>query len=344
MKKIILLFVLAFFLLSARAQKKQNVYYFKNDGKEVSVKDSADYIRIIQEPDSGETNFVFHEFYVNGKRKTIAKVSAFEPRLVFEGTVLKLNALGKRINITNYENGSPTGMSYQYFDNGKLHKQIEYLAKEQVKSGNIIINSPMEFGVQYPASASISTNSSFKLIYQGDSLGVAQVTDGNGYAKEVIRLAKDEEIVEGPYKDGFKHGVWKESQILSGQQSVETYEMGKLVSGETTKDGIKYAYNNFGVPPQFKGGIQKFYQYMSNAMRYPADALKERASGTVIVEFVVEKDGSLSEIQVKKPGNSSLDYEAKRVVKSSPKWLPGTLKGVPTRVKFTIPVKFSLPQ
>ena len=101
-------------IVAAKAQKKQNVYFFKNNGVEV-IKDSADFVRMIQEPDSGETNFNLLEYHMNGKRKTLGKVSAFEPKIVLEGTTLRFNEEGKRIEITPYENGTPKGISYHYF-------------------------------------------------------------------------------------------------------------------------------------------------------------------------------------------------------------------------------------
>ena len=112
---------------------------------------------------------------------------------------------------------------------------------------------------------------------------------------------------------------------------------------ETTKEGIKYPYTTKDSFPTFKGGMSKFYQYVGYAVRYPADAVRNRMDGTVIVEFTVERDGKIADVEVRKSVYSSLDDEAKRVVRFSPKWIPGTQRGVPVRVKYSIPLKFTMP-
>lgn len=333
MKKIITFIHLCFFFSVVNAQKKQNVYFFKNNGKEVSLKDSADFIRVVLEPDSGETNFVLQEFHANGKRKTVGKISSFEPRLVYEGVILRLDTLGKRKEITTYEKGVPIGMSYQYFSNGKLHKQTEYLAF--VPQGNVSPSTMLAMD-----KAPFNPNS--KLIYLADSLGVEQVKDGNGYVKTIQLMGKDEQMEEGSYADGVKHGIWKGSATASGTSFVETYEKGKLISGESIKEGVKYPYTDWGQPPSFKGGINKFYEYVGYSVRYPSDAARDRIGGTIVVEFTIERDGRTSEVGVKQSVFPSLDDEAKRVVKFSPKWIPGTMRGIPVRVRYTIPINFNM--
>jgi TonB family protein len=333
MKKGILLFAIMLSMMIAKAQKKQNVYFFKNNGKEVNVKDSADYIRVIQEPDSGETNFVLLEYYANSVRKTVGKVSAFEPRLIFEGVILRFNLEGKRKEITTYEKGVPLGMSYHYFSNGKLHKQIEYLAFIPATIATVLPGAGL---------AAESFNPNSKLIYLVDSLGVEQVKNGSGYVKNIEIKDKKEQTEEGGYIDGVKHGVWKGSETGYGTSYVETYEHGKLIGGESTREGVKYQYTTAGEPPSFKGGIQKFYEYVGYSTRYPSDAARDKISGTVFLSFTVERDGRLSEVKVERSVYYSIDEEAKRVVMSSPKWIPGTQRGVPVRVKYNIPLKFTV--
>ena len=78
-------------------------------------------------------------------------------------------------------------------------------------------------------------------------------------------------------------------------------------------------------------------------MKYPQIAYENNIQGRVIVQFVVDKDGSITNVQVAQSGGDpSLDKEAVRVVKAMPKWRPGMQKGKPVRVKYTMPVNFSL--
>ena len=94
--------------------------------------------------------------------------------------------------------------------------------------------------------------------------------------------------------------------------------------------------------PQFPGGMAGMMQYLSSNIRYPKDAKESGAQGRVIVSFIIEKDGSISNAKVAKPTYSSLDEEALRVVSNMPKWTPGKQNGEAVRVKYSIPVSFRL--
>ena len=92
------------------------------------------------------------------------------------------------------------------------------------------------------------------------------------------------------------------------------------------------------------GGFDQFYNYLLMNLRYPKEARASKTTGKVIVEFVVEKDGSiLSEnIKVLKSPHKSLSREAIRLIKNGPKWIPGKLKGIPVRTKKVLPISFNL--
>ena len=94
--------------------------------------------------------------------------------------------------------------------------------------------------------------------------------------------------------------------------------------------------------PAFPGGMEAMIQFISSNIQYPADAQKQKVDGRVMVNFVVEKDGSITEVKVIKPTFPSLDAEAIRVVKAMPKWKPGYQRGQAVRVQFTMPINFSL--
>jgi len=94
--------------------------------------------------------------------------------------------------------------------------------------------------------------------------------------------------------------------------------------------------------PQFPGGMAGLMQYLSSNIRYPEDAREAGTQGRVIVSFIVEKDGSISNAKVAKPTYSSLDEEALRVVSAMPNWMPGKQNGQAVRVKYSVPVSFRL--
>ena len=95
--------------------------------------------------------------------------------------------------------------------------------------------------------------------------------------------------------------------------------------------------------PEFPGGQQAMMKFIAENTQYPAKAMEKGIQGRVFCQFVVEKDGRVSNIQVvRTSGDASLDKEAVRVISSMPKWNPGIQQGKPVRVVYTLPVSFRL--
>ena len=95
--------------------------------------------------------------------------------------------------------------------------------------------------------------------------------------------------------------------------------------------------------PEFPGGTQALFKYLSENVKYPVIAQENGIQGRVICQFVVNKDGSIVDVEVvRSGGDPSLDKEAVRVIKSMPKWKPGKQRGKAVRVKYTVPVNFKL--
>ena len=95
--------------------------------------------------------------------------------------------------------------------------------------------------------------------------------------------------------------------------------------------------------PEYPGGMSELMKFIGETMKYPEDAEKQQKEGLVLVRFVVEKDGSVNDVEVVKDAWPSLDAEAIRVVKLLPKWTPGKQNGKVLRVKYTIPFRFAIP-
>lgn len=94
--------------------------------------------------------------------------------------------------------------------------------------------------------------------------------------------------------------------------------------------------------PEFPGGTKALMEFISKNLRYPAFAAENGIQGRVTLSFVVEKDGSVTDIQEMRSPSEDLTKEAKRVVQSMPKWKPGKQRGKPVRVKYMLPVTFRL--
>lgn len=94
--------------------------------------------------------------------------------------------------------------------------------------------------------------------------------------------------------------------------------------------------------PSFPGGPSALMKYLSENTRYPVVAQENGVQGRVVVSFVVEKDGHITDVKVVRSVDPSLDKEAARVVKSMPSWIPGKQNGSAVRVKYNVPVSFKL--
>lgn len=94
--------------------------------------------------------------------------------------------------------------------------------------------------------------------------------------------------------------------------------------------------------PEFPGGMKEMLKFLQENVKYPENAMKNNVQGRVIVQFVIEKDGTPTEFKVLRSVDPDLDAEALRVMKAMPKWKPGMQKGQVVRVKFTVPVSFKI--
>jgi protein TonB len=111
---------------------------------------------------------------------------------------------------------------------------------------------------------------------------------------------------------------------------------------KVTEDDGNKIFTSVEQVPEFPGGLDAFYKYLGKAIRYPAVARENNTQGRVIVSFVCEKDGSLTDVKVARDIGDGCGDEAVRVIKASPKWKPGIQNGRPVRVAYSVPVNFTL--
>jgi TonB family protein len=127
-----------------------------------------------------------------------------------------------------------------------------------------------------------------------------------------------------------------DTTAVASQQEEPVYDMGptQLAEGEV--------FNVVEVEPEFPGGMEALIKYLSENIKYPEQAKKDKIQGKVFVAFVVEKDGSVTDAKVLRGISGGCDEEALRVVNAMPKWEPGKQKGTPVRVSFNLPISFKL--
>lgn len=128
---------------------------------------------------------------------------------------------------------------------------------------------------------------------------------------------------------------------VKNAQKDEVLKCGEVVVKEEPKDE-NYVFGVVEQMPSFRGGKNALMKFLTDSIRYPAEAKAMGIQGRVILTFVIERDGSVDSVKVVKKVSPELDREALRVVKSMPKWMPGKQNGRTVRTKYTIPVTFKL--
>ena len=124
-------------------------------------------------------------------------------------------------------------------------------------------------------------------------------------------------------------------EVLKAKEEIAAPEPPKPVEENKVFDVVEQM-------PSFPGGMGALMSWLSQNIKYPVIAAENGVQGRVIVQFVVEKDGSITDVKVAKSVDPSLDKEAARVVGSMPHWIPGKQNGSAVRVKYTVPVTFKL--
>jgi protein TonB len=132
------------------------------------------------------------------------------------------------------------------------------------------------------------------------------------------------------------------------EQEPERLDSAKGTGGEGNQQGIGPGddtgiYTTIDVYPRFPGGDQARFAFLRSQVRYPEAAIKAGVQGVVVVVFVIEKDGSVSNVDVSKPIGGGCDEEAIRVVKLMPRWDPGKRSGKAVRVLVKMPIVFRIP-
>jgi TonB family protein len=310
--------ILIFIGLSSFAQK-QNVYFLTDSDKYVSTQDSADYIRIVREPDRASTLFNVFEYYPNGKPKSLGKSSTIEPP-TYEGEFATFYANGKKKRIFHFSNNRLVGPQYDYYPNGQLYHVKDY-------APHILYD---------------DADDKFTFSEEYDSLGTQRIKEGNGYHTEYDSDFK-QIVDEGPVKNGKPDGNWKGFDKDVKVKFVETYHNDSLVSGISVGehgDTVKYTVRE--VKPHYKTGTKGFIRYLVKNIYYPDYEKTYNIQGVVVLQFIVEKDGKVSNVKVTQHVSKNLDNEAASVIKDCKDWVPGIQYGRYVRSYFIVPINFAL--
>jgi protein TonB len=126
------------------------------------------------------------------------------------------------------------------------------------------------------------------------------------------------------------------------EEAGEVLKAKEVIADEKPKEEETKVFDVVEQMPEFPGGQAALLKWISDNIKYPAIAEENGIQGRVVCTFVVERDGSVTDVQVARSIDPSLDKEAVRVLKKMPKWIPGKQNGSAVRVKYTVPVTFRL--
>lgn len=167
-------------------------------------------------------------------------------------------------------------------------------------------------------------------------------------------IIQTEEQEKPPEPEPQQEQVLTEIEVVENDKEVEAIDMSsfteEVVNGEVSAPIVEEKEEEVeeevviipDVNPEFNGGEAKLYEYLSENIKYPDLARDGGITGKVYVQFVVEKDGSITNIQVKRDIGGGCGEEAKRVVRGMPKWKPGKVGGRTVRSQFILPINFIL--
>ncbi len=161
--------------------------------------------------------------------------------------------------------------------------------------------------------------------------------ESSSEASEQLDIVENE-ISEVPYIAPVEETNEREEAERARLQAELAAELQKEAEAEDPNK----IYDKVEVMPEYPGGAAAFMRYLAQNVKYPTVAQENGTQGIVVVQFVVDADGSVTNAHVITSVDPYLDEEALRVIKSMPRWTPGKLNGKPVRVKYTTPIKFRL--
>lgn len=298
--------------LAMNGQSRDSTTYF--DEREIEMRDSTGYH--YYEVDSFEAGDHWtNSFYRNGKPRHVeqrGKATDAKDRVYYypSGELMAKGAFMAEM---------PVGPLTIVYPDGKTLAELEFR-----KDANWF-----------------EETSPYKIRQYWDASGKQIVTNGNGtgrfkYPFFFFGLRES----EGTVVNGSKHDVWR-GPYGRGLQT-EIYDKGVLIGGVLTIDGAEYEYTKFETAAQPKGGMQSLARYVGNNLSYPPSARKKKITGKVFVEFMVNKDGTISDVRVVSGFHPECDDEASRVVASFAPWNPGLQYGMPVAQRMVLPISFNI--
>jgi TonB family protein len=254
--------------------------------------------------------------------------------------------------IVKYDkNQKPIGKIIDYFITGEVQAEIEgalYIDKVDDSKSKLIGLSTGFYKSGEKKSEIFRDNQGVivtsKSWYQNGQLRrYKEYQDGNLYGKRKEWYEDGQIQLDIDYKNGKIDGKLLSYWNNGNAKRIDEFENGELISGKCFNiDGEEIPYFDYEILPSFKGGEVGLAQFISKIIIYPEKARDREFEGQVLVGFVVNTDGTISDVKIIKSVYIELDNEAIRVVKAMPRWTPGMIDGETVKTYFVLPVRFSI--
>jgi TonB family protein len=310
--------ILICFLLSTTAfsQKisygKSKYYVFLDeDHAELPDKTGASYVRVFLGVDSVKTTYEVRDYTAAGRLIFIAHSSSKE-FLKYEGDCTWFNSQRKVLVTGHYREKEPDGIWTTYYENGQIK------AERDATPGNE------------------------RLKNTWDSTGKAEVVNGNGWY-----ISRDDTtgIIRqtGKVVNGLPDSTWTDYDKTGRKDDIIVYQKGNFVTGISYDEtGKEESFKEQKTIPAFPGGEAELGRFLGRNIKYPHEDQENGKSGTVVVQFIINKDGTISKVAIHSGVTETLNRESLRVVNLMTNWIPGTLNGKKVSVLFYLPIRFTL--
>lgn len=308
----LLLFSLLIFQAVKAQKTSEKLLYYLDRFDNISTVENATYCMYIMPLDTVTGLSAIKEYYPNNQLKLSGNSSNRKfDMLCFEGNCVAYNQNGKLIKRSNYVKGSLNGNDTTYYPNGNL-----YMVETYTNTNEVL------------------------LLECRDSVGVVLAKNGNG--KWIKFDGNFKETEEGMVKDSLEDGVWK--GMSNGSPKYTTvYSKEQILS---TTDPNNVVGERIFLSPRFTAiysidkGFFAFEEFLAKNVIYPASAREDNIQGKVVVKFIIEKDGSVTNVKAIEFPSKDLAQAVITVVQQSRRWFPALQNGEPVRAQYTIPFKF----
>ncbi len=270
------------------------------------------YYRLIKDYYSDKDLYLIKDYYKSGVLQ-MEGTSKTKDANSKEGEFIFYYENGNKKEVTNYIKSHPNGKSVEWYENGNKKLEGEYTEDEKTFVGE------------------------FKVFQFWNSKNVQTVLDGNGDLEEISEFF----FATGKVKNGFKDGLWEGYDKKIGYTFSENYENKKFISGVSIDSNkVSRTYKMIEVMPEPKKGYSDFYKYVGKKFRTPDI---KGLQGKIIIGFIIDKNGSITEPKILKSIGYGTDEEAIRVLLDYPDWIPGEQRGRKVICAYSLPISIQSP-